>query len=219
MQTYQFATTRLGLPILAHVFGQMGPHVLLLGGVHGNESEGVFATMGVLKRFQDSYPLRMRLTIVPTFNLEGVLNKTRGTSRGIDLNRNLPTKDWSPVATKPEYQPGPFANSEPENQALVRWIDEKKPGFIVSMHSWHPLLNVNGNCMEEAKKISEITRYKIQEDIGYPTPGCLGTYAWNENKIPTLTYEIQRGLAPSETIQVHVPAVIAGLEVFEKRHL
>ncbi|MBY0385631.1 DUF2817 domain-containing protein, partial [bacterium] len=57
--------------------------------------------------------------------------------------------------------------------------------------------------------------YKIEETIGYPTPGSLGTYAGIERNIPTLTYEIERGLSANTIISIHVPAILEGLKVYE----
>ncbi len=81
---------------------------------------------------------------MPAFNLDGVLRRTRGNANGVDLNRNMATKDWSPEIKTPRYHPGPSANSEAETQMLVNWLEEHKPAFICSLHSWHPVLNVNG---------------------------------------------------------------------------
>ena len=58
-----------------------------------------------------------------------------------------------------------------------------------------------------------MTGYKIEPDIGYPTPGSLGTYAGLERQIPTLTYEIERELSFDLIIKNHVPAIIEGLKV------
>jgi protein MpaA len=138
-------------------------------------------------------------------------------SRGIDLNRNLPTRDWNPKAFTPRYPPGPSPNSEPENQALVKFLGEFQPKMIFSLHSWNPLLNINGDCRPEAETIASLTGYPIEETIGYPTPGCLGTYAGIERNMPTITYEIERGLAPSEILRTHVPALLEALKVSEKR--
>jgi len=212
-----FSETALGMAVHAYEFGTSGPQVLVIGGVHGNESEGVVASFGLLKSFTENFSLKLRLTLVPIFNLDGVLALSRVNGNGVDLNRNLPTNDWNPKAFDPKYPPGPKANSEPENQALVKFLEKEKPKFILSLHSWNPLLNVNGACMPEAEEISRLTGYVIKEEIGYPTPGCLGTYAGLERNMPTLTYEIQRGLAPAETLRIHVPAILAGLKKSESR--
>jgi protein MpaA len=127
----------------------------------------------------------------------------------------MATNDWSPEIATPRYHPGASANSEPETLALVKWLAENKPVFVLSMHSWHPMLNVNGACMREAEAMARWTGYKVEETIGYPTPGCLGTYCGLERDMPTLTYEIERGLATAEILRLHVPAIVEGLKITE----
>ncbi len=217
METFEFGKTSTGLAILGHRFGRVGPEVLILGGVHGNEPEGVVASLGLLQTFQPSYTLKLRLTLIPQFNVDGILASQRKNARGVDLNRNLPTKDWTATVAEEKYAPGLEPNSEPENQALVKWIETSKPQFIISLHSWHPCLNINGNCRPEAEIIHSCTSYEIKEDIGYPTPGCLGTYCGLERSIPTITYEIERGLETTKILKTHVPAIHEALKSVEKR--
>jgi protein MpaA len=212
-----FGHSPLGLPIQAFRFQNSGPKVLILGGVHGDEIEGVIAAQGLLKSFLQSFPYHLDLTLVPAFNPDGVYRRTRTNSRGVDLNRNLPTKDWSPDIKTPRYHPGPFAGSEPENQALAKFIEIEKPVFVLSLHSWHPVLNVNGDCLKEAEVLSKLTGYRIDLDIGYPTPGCLGTFAGLERTSPTLTYEIERGLSDEKVLAIHVPAILECLKETEVR--
>lgn len=216
MEMFKFGETRLGLPIHGYHFksttNPKAAHALILGGVHGDEPEGVIAARGLLERFRENYDFGINITVVPDFNPEGILNKDRCNSAGVDLNRNLPTKDWSPVAAKPRYNPGPEALSEPENKALVQWLEKNPVQVIISLHSWNPMLNTNGD-LPEAEIIAKMTGYKIEPDIGYPTPGSLGTYTGLERKIPTLTYEIQRDISFDQVLKVHVPALIEGLKV------
>lgn len=215
MKTSIFTFTSKGLPVPAFEFNNSGPEVLILGGVHGDEVEGVIAAQELLKYFMNSFPYKLNVTLVPQFNLEGVIFKTRGNGNGVDLNRNLPTQDWSPEVKTPRYHPGPFAGSENENKGLIKYLDEKKPVFVLSLHSWHPVLNVNGNCHKTAQVLAQRTGYKIDDDIGYPTPGCLGTYAGLERNLPTLTYEIERGLSAENIIDIHVPAILESLKTLE----
>lgn len=214
---FLFGSTANGLPIPAYRWEKGGPEILVLGGVHGNEPEGVVCAHGLLGELTRKFPFVMNLTLVPALNLDGVLAKSRLNGNGVDLNRNLPSNDWNPQAFNERYPPGPFANSEPENQALVQFLAEKKPRFVISLHSWKPLLNVNGPCDPEAQAIHKLTGYSIEESIGYPTPGCLGTYAGLERDMPTITYEIENGQAPREVLRMHVPAVLAALEVAQNR--
>jgi protein MpaA len=217
LETFVFGKSTQNIPIFGHHFGSSGARVLILGGVHGNEPEGVIAAHGLMDKFHETFSFKLQVTLVPVFNPEGVFALQRVNSNGVDLNRNLPTTDWSPEAAKSDYNPGPSAGSEPENKALMEWITKNKPKLILSLHSWKPMLNINGQCQPEAQVISKITGYKIEESIGYPTPGCLGTYTGFERDIPTLTYEIERGLAANEIIRVHVPALIEALKVSESR--
>lgn len=216
MKTSIFTYTSKGMPVIAYEFQNKGPEVLILGGVHGDEIEGVIAAQELLKNFMGNFPYQLSLTLVPQFNLEGVIFKTRGNGNGVDLNRNLPTQDWSPEVKTPRYHPGSHAGSEAENQGLMKYIEERKPSFILSLHSWEPVLNVNGDCRAFAEVIAQHTGYKIDDSIGYPTPGCLGTYTGLERNIPTLTYEIQRGQIAEEIIALHVPAIMEALKVLER---
>ena len=215
MNSYIFSKSSLGLPIIAYEFQNSGPEVLVLGGVHGDEIEGIIAAQKLLQCFMQSFAYKLNLTIVPQFNVEGVIHRTRGNFRGIDLNRNLPAKDWSPEIKTPRYNPGPSACSESENAGLVEYIEKKKPRLILSLHSWFPVLNVNGDCKKVAEALQKYTGYKIDDDIGYPTPGSLGTYAGLERNCPTLTYEIERGLSAEKILEIHVPAILEALKVVE----
>lgn len=213
MKTSIFTYTSKGLPVMAYHFDNHGPEVLILGGVHGDEIEGVIAAQELLKHFMKSFDYKLNITLVPQFNFEGVILKTRGNGNGIDLNRNLPTKDWSPVITTPRYNPGPHPASEAENAGLIQYVEEKKPVLVLSLHSWKPVLNANGDCYKFAEVLKKHTGYDIDDDIGYPTPGSLGTYTGLERTSPTLTYEIERGLAAEQIIAVHVPAILDALKV------
>ena len=217
MEINQFGLTASQLPILSYQFGHTGPRVLILGGVHGDEPEGVVASFGLIQKFMDSFSLPIQLTIVPQFNFDGVLAQTRKNARGIDLNRNLPTKDWTKEYTKEKYFPGSEPASEPENKALLSWLDKNKPRIIYSLHSWNPMVNMNGPCQPEADVIAAHTGYIVNSDIGYPTPGSLGTYSGMERDIPTITYEIERGLSTDRILEVHVPAICEALKVSSQR--
>lgn len=219
--TFLFGKTQNGLAITATRFGRGAKHLLVLGGVHGDETEGVVLASAMAARLFDSDNLGLRLTLVPAFNLDGILNRTRGNSRGVDLNRNLPTKDWSPTATTPRYQPGPSPLSESENQALFSFIENEKPDFIISLHSWKPMLNINEPpgtqiCGDVARRIAAHTGDIIEPTIGYSTPGCLGTYAGFERGIPTLTYEIERGMNPTQVIATHLHPLFEGMKLIER---
>lgn len=209
MKSFVLIQSVEGVPIMAHLFGYRGPRLLLLGGVHGDESEGVALAQKLLAKYhQEGFPYKLQLLLIPILNIDGVLARTRKNSAKVDLNRNLPTKDWTTEVSNSRYWPGPFANSEPENRGLVQAIDDFKPVFIMSFHSFERwMININGDCRKEAQFISRLTGYPAVEDIGYPTPGSLGTYAGKERGIPTITYELKKGERLKTLLPPHVMAV------------
>lgn len=215
MESTIFGLSRLQIPIPCWNFGKQGPRVLLLGGVHGDEPEGVTAAHGILSHFLSNFDYRLKLTLVPMLNADGVILHQRTNGAGVDLNRNLPTKDWTSEARAPRYNPGEKAGSEPENQAITKFIEIEKPQLIISFHSWEPMINVNGDCKGEADIIAKLTGYRVTDDIGYPTPGSLGTYAGQERKIPTITYEIQREMPLNQVIANHVRPALEALRYTE----
>lgn len=218
MESFIFGHSPQKLGLVAHRFGAENEkrHVLILGGVHGDEPEGVVASVGLFEKWCECFPYRLCATLIPMFNVEGVLNKNRLNSRGVDLNRNLPTKDWSAEIATPRYNPGPSAASEPENQALIQFLETTAPDFVLSLHSWKPILNTNGNCEAIAFAIAKVNGYEVSPSIGYSTPGSLGTYCGIERNIPTLTYEIERGLSFAKILIDHLPAIDAGLKTLEQ---
>lgn len=175
--------------------------VLLIGGVHGDEPEGVELANKTLEWLKDNKAtVTVPWTVIPCLNPDGILLGQRMNGRGVDLNRNYPSQDWSPEAKKPRYYPGEAPGTEPEVRALVQLIENLKPQLIIHCHSWNPCVVYAG---EGAKKISEMlgaeTGYEARDDIGYPTPGSLSSYAWVDRKIPVICIEEQEG-SPRETV-------------------
>jgi protein MpaA len=220
MKTFLFGRSSKNLPIFGYKFhsnkSENSKNVLVIGGVHGDEVEGVVLARGLMNKLMDSPIENLSVTVVPEFNIEGVLLKTRQNYTGVDLNRNLPTKDWSADFTKIRYYPGPEPSSEPENKNLHRFLESENVDFIISLHSWKPMLNVNGDCSPISDHISKETGLIIKEDIGYPTPGSLGTYAGLERGLPTLTYELQKGIDMEEVLGVHLNPLYEALELYSK---
>lgn len=165
-------------------------YLYLIGGVHGDEVEGVYVLKELFQWLKNEHSLKdMPMVVIPILNVDGYKNQTRVNAHLVDLNRNLPTKDWTNSAKEPRYNPGPKPLSEPENQFLVKLLDKYKPGFIMSFHTWKPVLNYNGECKDIADFLSLYNKYETASDIGYPTPGSLGTFAVEKYHAPVLTFE------------------------------
>lgn len=203
-----------GRPLLYQVLGdQESPRTtLLVCAVHGDEGTAYHCFR--FRELLDQNPglLQQRLVIVPMLNPDGFFEKPRQrtNANGVDLNRNLPTKDWPTLAQRqwqwsygknPRYNPGQSACSEKENQFLVSLILEFSPDKIVSLHSPLDFLDLDymdqreGNAEQlavrqrawfQAKSFAEQSGIRFRD---YQTfPGSLGRFG-NEWKIPVYTLE------------------------------
>jgi hypothetical protein len=198
-----WATTARGTPIelykKTHSSNAEAP-ILFIGGVHGDEPEGVRLAEEFLawlkhEESQNSSKLRPWI-LIPCLNPDGYSQNQRTNGSGVDLNRNFPSADWTSEAKAPRYYPGPSPGSEKEVQALVKLIEDEKPQLIVHFHSWEPCVVYTGAPGKAAAETLAMgTSYECREDIGYPTPGSLGQYGWIEHKIPVICIEEQEHIA------------------------
>jgi protein MpaA len=161
----------------------------LIAGVHGDEVEGVHVLKELFTWLRTHNP-QFPIIVIPCLNVDGFKKKTRVNANGVDLNRNLPSSKWSPEAREEKYFPGTKPLSEPENQFLVTLFEKYPPKFIISMHSWYPVLNFNSHCVEVAEFLAQYNKYPLDGDLkGHPTPGSLGEYGPENYSAPVLTME------------------------------
>ena len=203
-----------GQPLIYKVFGdEKSKHTtLLMCSVHSDEDTTYhcFRFMELLRSNQEL--IQQRLVLIPLLNPDGFFShpRSRTNANGVDLNRNLPTKDWASLAHRqwkwsyqknPRYNPGKSAGSEEENQFLVSLILKYKPDKIVSLHSPldfidldymdkregdKELLAVRKRAWFQAKSFAEQSGTRFRD---YRTfPGSLGRFG-DEWKIPIYTLE------------------------------
>ncbi|MBD65894.1 MAG: hypothetical protein CME62_11850 [Halobacteriovoraceae bacterium] len=162
----------------------------LIAGTHGDEVEGVYVLKKLFSWLKEDHALKdLPIIVIPILNPDGYRSESRVNAHAVDLNRNYPTENWSSEFKKPKYNPGPKPLSEPENAFLEQLFQKYPPSFIISFHSWKPVLNYNDNAKDVAEYLSSYNEYPIAADIGYPTPGSLGTYAPEKYQAPVLTFE------------------------------
>jgi protein MpaA len=176
----------LGRPILARRFAGDRPCVLLKGAIHGDEPLGASLLVRLAAEIVDAHAW-----ILPVANPDGYLVDRKHNERGVDLNRNFPSANWS-AEHKPGYFPGDAAASEPETQALIALIDRIRPAAIVSIHSPFRTVNYDGPARELAERMAARNGYGASADIGYPTPGSFGSCYGIDRAVPVITLEIPR---------------------------
>ena len=169
--------------------------IFLMGGVHGDEPEGVelaTKTLAMLKASKAKHDW----VLIPNINPDGVAKNTRVNGRGVDLNRNYPSKSWAPDFKEARYNPGASAGSEPEVQLVVKILREVKPRLAIHCHSWNPMVVCTGEPgLPEAHMLGRSCGYEVTPEIGYQTPGSLSQFGWHDHGIPVICIEEQNGIA------------------------
>lgn len=171
--------------------------ILVIGVVHGDEPQGKFLIENYLKTAVEG---KNRVLFIPCLNPDGLALKTRQNAKGVDINRNFPTKNWK-FSEKNEYYCGDSPGSEIETEFVIQVMERYSPKAILTIHSPYKVVNYDGPAEEIAREISKFIGYPIQQDIGYPTPGSFGTYAGVERNIPTITLELNEEIDVKELIE------------------
>ena len=189
--------------IEVHAFGSGPKAVLIMAGVHGDETSGVEVVRSLVSDVSGLSDLSDRIVIMPLVNPDGYEAGTRQNANGIDINRNFPTRDFGARPRKKKFFGGKVAASEPETQAIMGVVKEYKPRLIISLHASLACVNYNGPCVRIAKRISKATGLPVTGDIGYPCPGSMGTYYGIEGRVPVITLELPKdGFEPSDYAKV-----------------
>jgi N-acetylmuramoyl-L-alanine amidase len=102
--------------------------VMVVGAVHGNEPAG----RAVVERLRRAKPPRgTALWLIEDANPDGSAAGTRHNAAGVDLNRNFPYR-WRPQDGV--YESGPGPGSEPETQAVMRFVERERPRVTLWYH-------------------------------------------------------------------------------------
>jgi len=204
-----------GVPESAEKLPPEKPKLTLLQcAIHGDELTAVPMCLMMIGEIVDrvrEIPKGMSIAIQPLLNPDGFLaNKPqRPNARGVDLNRNFSTPEWTKEAEKywaardrkdPRKFPGNTSNSEPETQAIVKYIEERAPQKIISIHT--PLgfleLDSHGNQDKVRRaKFLAINMVQNAKNLDFKSygiwPGSLGNYAGVHRKVPVYTMELPPG--------------------------
>lgn len=154
-------TSVQGREMIAERFGTPGgPIILLVGLLHGDEG-GASRVIAALRREFLTKGTTADVWVIRSANPDGARARTRGNSRGVDLNRNFPTADWVLTATGRNYS-GRRAGSEPETQAIAAFIQERKPALSIWYHQVGPMVDFPGKGDRELlKRYSTVSGYPL----------------------------------------------------------
>jgi len=192
-----------GRPILAlRVGGARAPvKVVVVGSVHGNEPAG----KAVVARLRRARPPRgTALWLVEDANPDGAAAGTRHNANGVDLNRNFPYR-WRPQDGVYESGPGPA--SEPETQAIQRFVEQERPRVTLWYHqALHVVVRSAGDAKLQRvySHLSGLPRRTLPAYHGTAT-------SWQNHDFPDDTafvVELPGGPLPAAGVRRHARAVL-----------
>jgi protein MpaA len=207
-----YGTSLEGIPLTVYLPDSGSAEIFILASIHGDEAETTVVVSEALRCLPRG---DLHAAVILCGNPDGLQRGTRGNARGVDLNRNFPTSNWSPdpVCYKSRasdardiaLSPGPKPASEPETTALLALLDGLKPRAVVSLHSALACVD-DGGASPLGKQLADRCALPFLTEIGYPTPGSMGTWA-AEQGLTLVTLELED--ASLYTLKDHhVPVMI-----------
>ncbi|HEX8280309.1 MAG TPA: murein tripeptide amidase MpaA [Chthoniobacterales bacterium] len=201
-----------GMPLTVYLPESGSAEILVLAAIHGDEPETTVAVSEALRCLPTG---ELQAAVILCGNPDGMVRGTRGNASGIDLNRNFPTSNWQRDAVFYKSRandardialsPGPEAASEPETRALIALIDRLQPRAVVSLHSALACIDDSG-ASHLGRQLANRCALPFLTEIGYPTPGSMGTWA-SERGLNLVTLEVED--ASLYTLKDrHVPVLI-----------
>ena len=139
---------------------QTGPHLLITGGVHGDEFEPMAAVRRLIKEV-DAVDLRGRLTLVPVVNEAAYQRQHRWAEDGLDLARNCPGRPDGSITQRTAH-------------ALAQLIDAAD--YFIDLHTGGTtmcVLPMSGYTLHDDPKILDTQRAMAR---AFNLPIIWGTY-------------------------------------------
>lgn len=156
--------TTVNVPVIIEHSHNPGPVVLLLAGIHGDETNGV----GIVREIIDlkiNKPTKGTIICIPVFNIFGYLIQTRDFPDGRDLNRMFPGTQNGSLASQFAYQftekIAPFVDyvidfhtggGERDNIAQIRCNKNDEKGLELAKIFNPPIIVYSNNIIKSLRE-------------------------------------------------------------------
>ena len=170
-------------PIGAIRLGSGTVHLALMGSIHGGWERNTELLVRLAYEYyaahRDEIPATMSLYFVPTTNPDGLAagsdRDAAWNARGVDLNRNFDTPNWSTdsygqvggrygeTGTR-QGAGGPFPFSEPESSAIRRFVLDRHIDAVLSYHSGIVSVTTRDGGGDPAQPLAQ----EVASITGYP---------------------------------------------------
>jgi N-acetylmuramoyl-L-alanine amidase-like protein/zinc carboxypeptidase len=175
--------------------------LLVVGSLHGNERAGE-AVVEHLSRVRP--PRGTALWLIKQANPDGAAGGSRHNANGVDLNRNFPYR-WRPQDGVYESGSGPA--SEPETQALQRFVERERPRVTLWYHqALRMVVKSTGDPVLERRysRASGLPRRRLPAYHGTAT-------SWQNTRFggdSAFVVELPGGALPDAGVRRHAGAVL-----------
>jgi succinylglutamate desuccinylase len=178
-----------GRPIRAWHLGDPTSPVkaVFVAAMHGNEARPA----AILRNLRDGRPIvGADVWVVPVLNPDGVHRHSRRNAHGVDLNRNFPVR-W--IHQGGSYYSGPRPASEPETKAMMAFLADVRPRYVVSLHQ--PLYGVDTSYAKTRALGRRLVRYlHLPRKRFTCNNGCHGTMTqWFNQTLPGAAITVEYG--------------------------
>ena len=156
--------TTVNVPVIIERSQKPGPVVLLLAGIHGDETNGVGIVREIISLGLNK-PKKGTIICIPVFNIFGYLIQTREFPDGRDLNRMFPGSANGSLASQFAYQftkeIAPFVDyiidfhtggGERDNIAQIRCIKEDKKALDLAIVFNPPMIVYSENIKKSLRE-------------------------------------------------------------------
>jgi protein MpaA len=182
-----------------------GPTVVLIATMHGNEG----APRQILRSLRSGAAVHgADLWLVPVYNPDGLAAHGRRNAHGVDLNRNYPYH-WADLDGS--YESGPRPGSEPETRAMMRFLTDIDPDYVLSFHQ--PLHGVDTDT-KSPKFSRKVARHLDLPRKSFTCGGvCHGTMTgWFNSRFKGSAVTVEYGAHPGHRRLARVaPRQLLGL--------
>lgn len=206
-----------GRPISIRRIGQGRYRTLIITGIDGRDQAAVAWSDELADAIEAQPELlqQQEFVIIRAANPDGLANKTRVNSRGVDLNRNFPTRRYR---NDPQEAAGSGPASEAETRAMLQMMYEFRPQRVIHLASSasHSVAYVNQSASDVGERLQR--KFAIpQERLSYDRmPGSLEEFVestWNS----TVILLQLRGVPDKDVARKLIPAMLAAVAVNEVR--
>jgi predicted deacylase len=181
-------------------FGSGGRRLLVVGGVHPNETGVPVAKefIAYLTAHPNVVPAGWRIDVIACLSPDGLARGSRGNADDVDLNRNFPSSSWRRALRSGDpsrscgLSGGRYAGSEPETKALIAYL---RQGFAAefSLHCDAGILDCHGHGGTTlGKRMAALCALPIGR-LSYESrmTGTLEQYVAQVYRIPAITVELR----------------------------